>query len=140
MLTALAIASLLYWIAMSVVVWKTIAGVPAVPPLSVLVLANLLLVVLEGGFLAGPLPLLAATWALAFLTSLRLAAWLGLPRWPSAIPMLGMALLTAAIVRSGALALVRGGVLWRGTLYPTRLVRSGRRLGIVPTSRAPNGP
>jgi hypothetical protein len=34
----------------------------------------------------------------------------------------------ALTVRSGWLGWRRGGVLWRGTLYPSALVRDGRRI------------
>jgi hypothetical protein len=104
-------------------------------PFPQLFFGNLLLVVLECGLLAGvlsghvPLQLLAmATWAVASGVSLGVSRWLGFPRWPALIPFLGILPLAWAMIRSGVLALVRGGVLWRGTYYPTSTVRAGRRL------------
>jgi cellulose synthase/poly-beta-1,6-N-acetylglucosamine synthase-like glycosyltransferase len=104
-------------------------------PFPVLFFGNLFLVVLECGLLAGvlsghgPLRLLAVgTWAVASGVTLGLSRWLGFPRWPAWIPFLGVLPLAWAMVRSGVLALVRGGVLWRGTYYPTSTVRAGSRM------------
>ena len=57
-----------------------------------------------------------------------LSRWLGHSRWPALFPFLGVLPLAWAMVRSGVLALVRGGVIWRGTYYPTSVVRAGLRL------------
>jgi hypothetical protein len=100
-------------------------------PLPLLVMTNALLVSLEAGFLGGPPLLAAGTGALAIATSYVLARWLGLSRWPALVPFLGMVLLVTAMFRSGLLALARGGVLWRGTLYPTAEVRVGNRIGFA---------
>jgi cellulose synthase/poly-beta-1,6-N-acetylglucosamine synthase-like glycosyltransferase len=104
-------------------------------PFWVMAPTNVLLVWLEAGFLGLPLPFAAAAFALAAGTSLVLGRWSRLPAWPALFPPLGMALLAAAMLRSATLALVRGGVMWRGTFYPTRAVREGNRLGIVPDAK-----
>jgi hypothetical protein len=105
-------------------------------PFPVIVAGNLLLAVLEGGFLAGfvsghlPLVLLAAvTWAVAAGTTVGLCRWLGFKPGAAWVPFVGVLPLAWAMTRSGVLALVRGGVMWRGTFYPTAVVRAGLRLG-----------
>jgi len=105
-------------------------------PFPTLLVGNLLLAGLECGFLAGfssghlPLVLLsAATWAVAGGATLGLCRWLGFKPGSAWFPFLGALPLAWAMVRSGALALVRGGVVWRGTFYPTAVVRAGLRLG-----------
>lgn len=107
----------------------------AAAPFPILVLANVSLVVLETGFLAGPPAARLVGLVLSLIASLRACTWLGLPRWPCFIPGAGMALLNAAMVRSAVLCLFRGGVLWRGTLYPTAEVRAGNRLGLTPSAK-----
>ncbi|MBL8957318.1 MAG: glycosyltransferase [Myxococcaceae bacterium] len=104
-------------------------------PFPVLVLVNVALVACELGFFAGPAPVVLAGFALSSFAALRVSAWLGLPRWPSLVAGAGMVLLGVAMVRSAVLCLVRGGVLWRGTLYPTAEVRAGNRLGVVPSAK-----
>ncbi len=105
-------------------------------PFPALLVGNLLLGVFECGFLAGffsghtPLVLLsAATWVVAAMATEGLCRWLGFPRGSALFPFLGVLPLAWAILRSGALALIRGGVMWRGTFYPTPVVRAGLRLG-----------
>jgi glycosyltransferase involved in cell wall biosynthesis len=112
-------------------------------PFPVVLFGPLLLVTLEWGFLAGlasghlPLVLLGAgAWAMASATTVGISRWLGFPRTPALVPFFGSLPLAWAMIRSGALALVRGGVLWRGTFYPTSVVRAGLRLGLNPTSPA----
>jgi hypothetical protein len=45
-----------------------------------------------------------------------------------ALAPLGMTILSFAMVRSAVLALVHGGVRWRGTVYPSAMLRAGRRV------------
>lgn len=104
-------------------------------PFPALLGGNLFIVLLEYGLLAGlvsghaPLVLLAAAaWAVGSMGTFMLSRWLGLPRWPALLPFLGSLPLAWAMVRSGVLALVRGGVVWRGTYYPTPVVRAGLRM------------
>jgi hypothetical protein len=47
---------------------------------------------------------------------------------PGLLAPLGAVLSAAAMVRSGVLGALRGGVVWRGTLYPSRQLREGRRI------------
>jgi hypothetical protein len=108
----------------------------ATAPFPVFLFGNLLLVGLLCGLLAGfasgegPLVLLAAgTWVLGGAVTFALCRWLGLARAPALVPFAGVLPLAWAMVRSSALALVRGGVLWRGTFYPTSVVHAGQRVG-----------
>jgi hypothetical protein len=104
-------------------------------PFPVLLFGNLLLMTLECGLLAGllsghlPLVLLAAgTWGLGSAVTFAFCRWLGFPRWPALVTVLGILPFGWAALRSGVLALVRGGVLWRGTFYSKAVVRAGLRM------------
>lgn len=107
----------------------------ATAPAPVLLGAVFMLGVLELGYLVGltldgPGPWLAASTAgLAIATQAGLGRWLGLPRWPALLPGLSILPLGWAVARAAVLAWHRGGVMWRGTFYPTAVVRAGRRLG-----------
>jgi cellulose synthase/poly-beta-1,6-N-acetylglucosamine synthase-like glycosyltransferase len=105
-------------------------------PFLALVLGHLLLAVLECGFLAGvfsgrpALVLLGVgTWALGAGTTWAFSVWSGFPRAPAPLAFLGVLPAGWASIRSAVLALVRGGVVWRGTFYPTSVVRAGQRMG-----------
>ncbi len=106
-------------------------------PFPILLSTLLTLLVLES---AATIPLLfgdlrlqvlaALLWACASLCQYAWSRWLELPRWPALVPFLGVFPLTYALVRSAVLAVWRGGVMWRGTFYPTRILRAGMRLGL----------
>ncbi len=68
------------------------------------------------------------SWMIAAGTQFGICRWLRLPRWPSIVPGLGMVPLAVALARSAMLAWRRGGVTWRGTFYPTPVVRAGARI------------
>ncbi|MDX1624019.1 MAG: glycosyltransferase family 2 protein [Gemmatimonadota bacterium] len=53
---------------------------------------------------------------------------LGLPFWPPLLAPLGVAALAWAIARSGLVAWRRGGIAWRGRLYPVQELREGQRV------------
>jgi hypothetical protein len=61
---------------------------------------------------------------------LALNRWLGRRALPGLFYHLGVLILLVGALRSGLLAIRRGGVLWRGTLYPTATLRAGSRLRI----------
>lgn len=105
-------------------------------PLSSLIFGNLVLVGLECGFLAGvfsghpALVLLgAATWLLGALTTWTFSRWAGFSPWTAPVAFLGVLPTTWVSIRSALLARMRGGVFWRGTFYPTEVLRAGQRLG-----------
>lgn len=51
----------------------------------------------------------------------------GRPGFPALLAPIGTVLMAYFFLRSGYLAWRRGGVAWRGTLYPTDLLRDGVR-------------
>lgn len=93
------------------------------------------LATLELGWLAGlaqPEParwLALVTFVVAASTQYAASRWLTMPRWPAVVPGLSIVPLGWVLMRSAVLAWRRGGVLWRGTFYPTAVVRAGTRLG-----------
>ena len=48
--------------------------------------------------------------------------------WPALFTPVATILSVALMLRAGFLAVWRGGMLWRGTLYPTEMLRRGARL------------
>lgn len=115
----------------------------ATAPAPLLLAGVVALVALELGFLLGlhpsapPIALALAlfTSALAIATQAVTAGWLGLPRWPALVPGLSILPLGWSVARAAALAWRRGGVVWRGTFYPTAAIRAGMRLA-TPSARA----
>ncbi len=108
----------------------------ATAPWPLLLLGSAALVALELGWLAAavaPTPLAIGVGVLGVVAGVAAqglaASWLSLARWPALLPGSGMLLLGVAIARSALLAAVRGGVVWRGTFYPTATVRAGQRVG-----------
>lgn len=74
----------------------------------------------------GGVALLCAVFAIALI-----ARWLRQPLLPGLLFPFGAVLVAFAALRSGVLALVRGGLMWRGTLYPTALLRAGQRYRFI---------
>lgn len=70
----------------------------------------------------------AAVWLFSVRAQRRAARWSGQPAAPVILAPLGMVLLMLAFVRAGWLGMVRGGVVWRGTVYPSAQLRAGRRI------------
>jgi cellulose synthase/poly-beta-1,6-N-acetylglucosamine synthase-like glycosyltransferase len=66
--------------------------------------------------------------ALALALSVSVACWAGNPVIPSLFTLLGTPIFALFCLRSGWLAWRRGGIMWRGTLYPTKDLRAGSRL------------
>lgn len=73
----------------------------------------------------------AAAAAIAVATQVAVARWCRRPLLPALFVPLGSAVLVAAGVRSMVLALLRGGIDWRGTRYPLDALRRGRRYVMV---------
>ncbi|UCG43565.1 MAG: hypothetical protein JSU73_02815 [candidate division WOR-3 bacterium] len=67
---------------------------------------------------------------LALSTSFVTARWWGRPFLPSLCYPLGSLLHDWFIIRAGILGWRRGGVYWRGTFYPTELLRKHRQHGL----------
>jgi glycosyltransferase involved in cell wall biosynthesis len=83
------------------------------------------------GMLAGP-PWLRALSLVSFaaMTAAQalLARWLGRRPWVAILAPIGQTLLVWFALRAAWLALWRGGVAWRGTLYSVRELREGSRM------------
>jgi hypothetical protein len=93
---------------------------------------------LQCGFFAGlahparPVVALAITAAAAACASQALLArWLGRSLLPALLFPLGCALTAWMVLRSGVLVWRRGGVAWRGTVYPVRALREGSRIELT---------
>ncbi|MER2566390.1 MAG: glycosyltransferase family 2 protein [Myxococcaceae bacterium] len=103
-------------------------------PFPALVLASLAMVTCELGYalgfaLGGPFLVAACLiFVGSALLNLTIGRWMGYPTWTSPIASLGVLPFSFVMVRSATLALVRGGVTWRGTFYPTKVVAESRRL------------
>lgn len=103
-------------------------------PFPALVAGSMAMVVGELGYtlgfaLGGPFLVVASVIVVASaLLNLTVGRWMGYPTWTSPIASLGVLPFSFVMVRSATLALVRGGVTWRGTFYPTKVVAESRRL------------
>ena len=119
--------------------YATTAGCRAGPILaSVPVLAAL-----EMAPVLAPLPLLlgradAVAWCGLAVFALFAFSCTGLSRWaragilPGLLTPLTAPISSAAMIRTAWLGFRRGGVAWRGTVYPGRLLREGRRIRLRP--------
>ncbi|MBL7141472.1 MAG: glycosyltransferase [Planctomycetes bacterium] len=93
--------------------------------------------------LAVVLPTHPAAWALAAVVPVSAAANILMARWargrviPALLGPLAAPISAAAFVRAGLLGWRRGGVMWRGTLYPSEAIRAGRRVTLPPPKRLP---
>lgn len=107
-------------------------------PFPALVAVSVALIVLELGFgagfaLGGGFAIAAAGVALGGpVLTFAIARWLGFSGSSSPFTALGVLPFSFMMLRSAVLALVRGGVVWRGTFYPTKVIAAGRRLFRVP--------
>jgi len=82
-------------------------------------------------FLAGPSGFYRWVGAFLLLLSLGLTLaanhWFRRPLLPSLASPLGLMLLIYGIFRSGILAWKQKGIYWRGTFYPTAILKTGKR-------------
>ena len=65
---------------------------------------------------------------MALATSVAISRWLNRPILPALFVPLGSVLVIWMVMRSGWVGYRRGGIVWRGTLYPTAMFRAGRRV------------
>ncbi len=102
--------------------------------------AALVMGLVEAGWVAGafgPLWWLAgSTYGVAMVTQWAHAHWLRVARWPAMVPGLGAVVLAGVVIRATILALMRGGVVWRGTFYSSKIVRQGMHFGRLRRERA----
>ena len=66
--------------------------------------------------------------ACAVVAQLIPSIWFGRPWWPTLFVPVATVLSVAILLRAGWLTVRRGGMLWRGTLYPMEMLRRGARL------------
>jgi cellulose synthase/poly-beta-1,6-N-acetylglucosamine synthase-like glycosyltransferase len=64
---------------------------------------------------------------LAIATVVLFCRWMHRPVLAGLAFPVGAAIFAFVVLRSGYFAIRRGGLLWRGTLYPTKVLRGGRR-------------
>jgi hypothetical protein len=69
-----------------------------------------------------------AVTAAALAAGLALARWARAPALPALLAPLAAPLIPYALLRAAVLGIRRGGVLWRGTLYPTAQLRQAMRV------------
>src|ERR1700687_602408 len=74
--------------------------------------------------------LCAVTPVAGMLASMRFNHWAGRSLLPVLLFPLGTLLMVAMALRAGILTVRRGGVVWRGTLYPTEQLRANMRLEV----------
>ncbi len=60
-------------------------------------------------------------------TSLLINKWMNRSLLQSVFYPLGVIILIYFVLRAGILGSIRGGIIWRDTFYPTKLLKSGRR-------------
>jgi len=72
----------------------------------------------------------AALVVIAQVTCVSLNRWAGARTLPAIAQPLGAAMNGILMLRAGVLGTIRGGVWWRGTFYPSSLLRKGRRVRI----------
>ena len=81
--------------------------------------------------LAGPRwiqPIGLGTIVVTALAGMALNRWMGRRMWTAAVFPVGDSILLLLFLRAIVLGMVRGGIRWRGTLYPAARLREGKRL------------
>jgi hypothetical protein len=99
-------------------------------------------------FIAAALPqqppwaraLALGTCAVALGVSVGMNRWLAQPGWPALLLPAGTVITCWMMVRAAVLAMVRGGIRWRGTFYPLQELHAGSRFGFRGFLRAPEAP
>jgi len=86
------------------------------------------------------LALALATCATSLATSVLMNRWQGQPALPALLVPVGAALTCGMMIRSAVLAMVRGGVPWRGTFYRLQELHQGSRFRLFGPFVRPAGP
>jgi len=73
-----------------------------------------------------------AVFALFAFASVALSRWARAGILPGLLAPLTAPISAAAMIRTAWLGFRRGGVVWRGTVYPRSLLREGRRVHLRP--------
>lgn len=68
---------------------------------------------------------------IAIVTQARFCHWLRRPLLPAFLVPLGALAFAVVVVRAGLLETWRGGIIWRGTLYPTAQLKSQQRFDFL---------
>jgi hypothetical protein len=74
--------------------------------------------------------LLAATAVVQLLATLAASRWTARPSAPSFLPCVGFVLLSWMMLRAAIVGWQKGGIEWRGVLYPTSLLRDRQRVKV----------
>lgn len=74
------------------------------------------------GYLVGTVML-----GIMFLTAFTMNMYLGRPWWTAFFVPLAVSIMFIAMVRAGILGKSRGGIIWRGTFYPTNKLKQYRQ-------------
>ena len=74
---------------------------------------------------------LAGVIALALTTQALFCRWLNRPLVPALFSPIGALIFAVVLVRAGVLEAWRGGIVWRGTLYPTAQLKNEQRFDFL---------
>ncbi|HYV45785.1 MAG TPA: glycosyltransferase [Myxococcaceae bacterium] len=123
------------------------AGIGAVKPPLMLALATVLFTLELLPFAAALLPqaawtrgLALATCAVALGLSVGMNRWLAQPGWSALLLPAGAVITWWMMARASVLALIRGGIQWRGTFYALEELHRGSRFSFRGFVRAPEPP
>ena len=67
---------------------------------------------------------------MALVTSILIGRWMNRPLLPTIFYPIGTTILMIIMIRAGILGAKRGGVYWRDTFYPTKLLKEGKRYNL----------
>ena len=67
---------------------------------------------------------------MALVTSILIGRWMNRPLLPTIFYPIGTTILVVFMIRAGILGTKRRGVFWRGTFYPTKILKEGKRYNL----------
>jgi glycosyltransferase involved in cell wall biosynthesis len=67
---------------------------------------------------------------MALATSISISRWMNRPLLPSIFYPIGTTIMVIIMIRAGILGAKRGGIFWRGTFYPTEILKEGKRYSL----------